>query len=286
MPRGVAVAVGAGFSPGFSCLLAVHAAELLERVTEVHVARVGTGGPACARQHHRALGGEAVDWRDGEWQRRSAGSGRELCWFPDPVGGRDCYRAALPDPLLLVGVFPGVDRVTARLAATRRDRLTSRLPMLRPPHADGGPGAVRVEVRGEQAGGGTATIVYGAMEVPSMATAAVAAVAAEVLASGQARRSGAAGLGELLDPLLDPADAGRARHQGRGLHRLTWGQLAAETRRSRHSEALADRRGVVGPAPGGAARPGLPRASGRTGRRCRCAASRGPRCGSGRSGTR
>ena len=198
---GVAVAVGAGFSPGFSCLLAVHAAELLERVTEVHVARVGTGGPACARQHHRALGGDAVDWRDGEWQRRSAGSGRELCWFPDPVGGRDCYRAALPDPLLLVGVFPGVGRVTARLAATRRDRLTSRLPMLRPPHADGGPGAIRVEVRGEQAGGGTATIVYGAMEVPSMATAAVAAVAAAVLASGQARRSGAAGLGELLDPL-------------------------------------------------------------------------------------
>lgn len=197
----VAVAVGAGFSPGYSCLLAAHAAGLFADVTEVHVAKVGTGGPACARQHHRALRGEAVDWRDGAWQRRAAGSGRELCWFPDPIGGRDCYRAALPDPLLLHGVFPGVARITARLAATRRDRLTSRLPMLRKPHPDGGPGAIRVEVRGQQAGDGTATVVYGAMELPSMATAATAALAAEVLARGEARRTGAGGLAELLEPL-------------------------------------------------------------------------------------
>lgn len=199
--REVVVAVGAGFSPGMSCLLAAHAATLLDRVTEVHVAKVGTGGPACARQHHRALRGEAIDWREGGWLHRSAGSGRELCWFPDPVGGRDCYRAALPDPLLLVAAVPGVERVTARLAATRRDRLTSRLPMLRKPHPDGGPGALRVEVRGERSGEGTATVVYGAMELPSLGAAAVAAVAAERLAAGEARRAGAAGLAELLEPL-------------------------------------------------------------------------------------
>ena len=63
---------------------------------------------------------------------------------------RDCYRAALPDALLLVPAFPGVDRVTARLAANRRDRLTARLPMLRRPHPEGGPGRVRVEVRGDE----------------------------------------------------------------------------------------------------------------------------------------
>ena len=117
-------------------------------VDEIHVARLGTGGPACARQHHDSLGGTALDWRDGGWQRRAAGSGRELSWFPDPIGAADCYRAALPDALLLVPAFPGVGRVTARLAATRRDRLTARLPMLRPPHPEGGLGAVRVEVRG------------------------------------------------------------------------------------------------------------------------------------------
>ncbi|MEZ5203101.1 MAG: Gfo/Idh/MocA family oxidoreductase [Acidimicrobiales bacterium] len=129
--RGTTVAVGATFSPGLTCLLARLAADRLDQVDEIHVARLGTGGPACARQRHESLGGVALDWRDGGWQRRAAGSGRELCWFPDPIGAADCYRAELPDALLLVPAFAGVGRVTARLAATRRDRLTARLPMLR-----------------------------------------------------------------------------------------------------------------------------------------------------------
>ncbi len=53
--RGVVVAVGAGFGPGLSCVLARHAAATLDAVDEVHVAHHGTGGPACARQHHGAL---------------------------------------------------------------------------------------------------------------------------------------------------------------------------------------------------------------------------------------
>lgn len=198
--RGVPVVIGAGFSPGLTCLLAAHAATTFDRVDEIHVARVGTGGPACAEAHHRALGGEAFDWRDGGWVHRSAGSGRELCWFPDPIGGRDCYRAGLAEPLLLVRAFPSAERITARQAANRRDRLTSRLPMLRPPHADGGPGAVRVEVRGELAGART-TAVYGAMDVPSVAAGAVAARAVELVASSGLRRAGAGGLAELAEPL-------------------------------------------------------------------------------------
>lgn len=197
--RGIAVVVGAAFSPGLTCLLARHAASTLDRVDEIHVARSGTGGPACARQRHRALGDTALDWRDGGWVRRPAGSGRELCWFPDPIGGRDCYRAAVPDALLLVAAFPGVDRVTARLAANRRDRVTARLPMLRRPHPDGGPGGVRVEVRGGRAGG-REVVVYGAMDVPGVAAGAVAAQAAVAAASGTVR-AGAAGLAATSDAL-------------------------------------------------------------------------------------
>jgi hypothetical protein len=197
--RGVAVLLGAAFSPGLTCLLAKHAAATLDRADEVHVARVGTGGPACARQHHHALGESSVDWREGGWVRRPAGSGRELCWFPDPIGGRDCYRAALPDALLLVRELPGLERVTARLAANRRDRVTARLPMLRRPHPDGGPGAVRVEVRGER-GGARHVVVYGAMDLPAVAAGAVAAQAAMAIAGGTAR-AGAAGLASIPDPL-------------------------------------------------------------------------------------
>lgn len=196
--RGTTVAVGAAFSPGLTCVLARLAADKLDRVDEIHVARLGTGGPACARQHHGSLGGVALDWRDGGWQRRAAGSGRELSWFPDPIGAADCYRAALPDALLLVPAFPGVGRVTARLAATRRDRLTARLPMLRPPHPEGGLGAVRVEVRG-QGPEGISVEIFGAMDRPGIAGGAVAALTAVELGAGRARRTGAAGLAELVE---------------------------------------------------------------------------------------
>lgn len=181
---GSTLVVGAAFSPGLTCLLARHASDLFDQVSEIHVARMGTGGPACAHQHHRALGGSSIDWRAGGWQRRPAGSGRELCWFPDPVGAADCYRAGLPDALLLVNALGQVERVTARLAATRRDRLTSRLPMLRRPHPEGTVGAVRAEVRG-QIEGRYETVVYGAFDRPGVAAGAVAAVAAVAAVRGE-----------------------------------------------------------------------------------------------------
>ena len=197
--RGVHVVVGAGFSPGLSCVLAALAGRGFERVEEIHVAKVGTGGPACARQHHRALGGRACDWNAGDWERRSSGSGRELCWFPDPVRAVDCYRAELPEALLLAPAFPGIGRVTARLAANRRDRLTARLPMLRPPHPEGELGAIRVEVRGAE-GQARDDRVLGAVDRPAVAAGAVAAQAARWAVEGRLSRPGAAGLAALVEP--------------------------------------------------------------------------------------
>ncbi len=205
--RGVTVAVGAAFSPGLTCVLARHAASQFDEVDEVHVARLGTGGPACAHQHHQALRGRAVDWRDGGWVHRSAGSGRELCWFPDPIGAADCYRAELPDALLLRQALPGVNRITARLAANRRDRLTARLPMLRPPHPEGGPGAVRLEVRGRR-NGAQAVQVLGAMDRPGVAAGAVAALVAVRIVEGDLP-TGAAGLAALVDPVPFLAELSR-----------------------------------------------------------------------------
>jgi hypothetical protein len=207
--RKVTVAVGAGFGPGLSCVLARHAAGEFDTVDEIHVAHQGTGGPACARQHHSALRGVGFDWRDHTWRRRPPGSGRELCFFPDPIGGADCYRAALPDALLLVPAFPGVARVTARLAATRRDRLTAGLPMLRPPHAEGRIGGLRVEVRGRR-GSTRDTLVLGAVDRPAVAAGTVAAVTARWVGSGQASGPGAAGLATLVEPLPFLHELGRA----------------------------------------------------------------------------
>ena len=180
---GASVVIGAGFSPGFSCLLARFAAAGLDRVEEIYVAKHGTGGPACARQHHRSLAGASTSWRPEGWVDRPAGSGRELCWFPEPVGGRDCYRAETSEPLLLHAAFPSATRVGARTSATRRDRLTSRLPMLSPPHAEGGLGAIRVELRGPR-GGAREVDVLGAIDRAAIGAGAVAAVAALELLAG------------------------------------------------------------------------------------------------------
>ena len=207
--RSLSVVVGAGFSPGLACLLARHAATEFEAVDEIHVAKVGTGGPACARHRHRILTGEAVDWREGAWVRHRGGSGRELCWFPDPIRSQDSYRAALPEPLLLVPAFPGVQRVTSRVAASRRDRIAARLPMLVPPHPDGGVGALRIDVRGRR-GSARDGRVLGAVDAPATAAGAVAAVAAGYALTGELTRYGAGGLAELVrEPLPFLRDLGR-----------------------------------------------------------------------------
>jgi saccharopine dehydrogenase-like NADP-dependent oxidoreductase len=197
--RQVPVVVGAAFSPGYSCVLARHAAAQFDEVDELHIARSGTGGPACARQHHASLTGQALDWRDGGWHRRPAGSGRELCWFPDPIGAEDCYRAELPDALLLHPEFAGVGRVTARLAATRRDRFSAHLPMLRKPHPEGLVGAVRVEVRGRR-NGVSEVSVLGALDRPAVAAGAVTALALRWAVAGRLP-VGAHGLGAITEPV-------------------------------------------------------------------------------------
>ena len=198
--NGIGLAVGAGFAPGLSDLLAAHAAGRLDRVDEIRVERCGAGGPACARHLLGSLGGQALDWRDGQWTRRPGGSGRELVWFPDPIGARDCFRAEMPDVRLLVRAFGGAQRVTARLAARRRQLVGARLSVPQRLPEDGAPGAIRVEVRGTVAGA-SETVVFGAMDRPGVAAGAVAALAAVGLASGGARQSGAGGLAELFEPL-------------------------------------------------------------------------------------
>mgnify|MGYP001825898579 CR=1 FL=1 len=195
---GTSLVAGACFAPGMTCVLAAYLGRRFDVVDEVHVAKQGTGGPACARQHHRALSSAARDWRDGGWIRRAGGSGRELVWFPEPVGGCDCYRAALPDAWLLRPAFPDAKRLTARMAATRQDRFTSWLPMLSPPHAEGGVGAIRVEIRGRQAEQ-RVTQVVGAVERPAVATAAVVAATAEALVDGWGPPPGARGLAVGID---------------------------------------------------------------------------------------
>ncbi len=197
LESGVTVVAGAGLSPGYSCLQAKHAGASFTRVDELSVWTTGTAGPACARRHHRSLKRPGQVLIDGQWVPKRGGSGRDLAWFPGELGARDCYRGNLAEPMLLHRLFPDADRISARTSATRRDRLTGPLPMLRRPHEDGGPGGVRVEVRGVGSSG-YKTEVRGIMVFPSVAAGSVAAVAALTIHNGGVRR-GAMGLAELTE---------------------------------------------------------------------------------------
>lgn len=186
--QGCTLVVGAAMAPGVAGLLSRHLAAAVVGVDEIHVAVHGTAGPACAREHHTSLRHPAVGWHDGRWVEYLGGSGRELCWFPEPIGARDCYRAAHSAPVVLQRAFPEVSRVSMRRSATRRDRLTARLPMLRQPPQEGGAGALRVEVRGDAAdGSGRACVVGGVAElVGTAAGACAAAFVAQLLDDGLA----------------------------------------------------------------------------------------------------
>jgi hypothetical protein len=131
------------------------------------------------------------------------------------VGARDCYRFASPEPVLLQRIAPTLQRITARVSATRRDRLTARLPMLSPPHAEGTLGGLRVEVRGVRNGTRHVEIV-GIAERVATITGSVAAHAARALVNGSVP-PGVHNLGQdevpndyILDGVLD---SGTILHQ-------------------------------------------------------------------------
>jgi hypothetical protein len=225
---GISLVVGAALSPGLTGLLARRLASQLAIVDEIHVAMHGTGGPDCARQHHDVLGSRSVAWHDGEWVERPGGSGRELCWFPEPVGAVDCYRAGLAEPLLLHRAFPSAQRISARVSATRRDRLTARLPMLTPPRRDGDIGAIRVEVRGALDSGERMTHIGGAAGRAGSLAGTVAGLFAEACAVGRIgpglQVAGADTDAELTDWILARAvGLGLALHEFTGVARVsTW----------------------------------------------------------------
>lgn len=196
------VVVGAGFAPGLSCLLARHAADGFDVIDEIHVAKLGVGGPACARDLDLALAsGPGLDWREGRWVVPVPGRGGRLGWFPEPLGGRDCFAAAVGDTALLVPAFPEVRRVTTRVAVSRRERMLRRAPVRRRPAAEGLLGGLRVEVRGRR-GPATDSVVLGALDRPALAAGIVAGLVASWVTAGRIATRGAAGLAVLVpEPL-------------------------------------------------------------------------------------
>jgi hypothetical protein len=190
--------IGACFSPGLTDLLAAYGSMRMDSVEEVHFARHGVGGPQCAADRLAAVRRPAHEWRDGRWVTHRAGTGRQLCWFPDPVGGRDAYFADTAEPLVAVARMGDLSRCSARLVLSRRDRLAQHLPRTLSAPVEGGIGAVRVEMRGTS-GTERVTLVLGALDRPGVAAGVLASEVVMAILGGEAP-IGAIGTGAVADP--------------------------------------------------------------------------------------
>jgi hypothetical protein len=206
---GVVLAPSCGLAPGFADVLARHAAEALDVVDEVHVARSGVAGPACLAALRRARREPALEWRDREWHEDRHGTA-ELVWFPDPIGARECEPVA-SGIALLVRSLPSVVRATIRAGEPPPRRLT--WPGRR--GLDEGWGSARVEVWGWR-GTVRESMVYGVIDRTAVAAGTVLAVAAARLAgvapnlgARSGPTAGVHGLAALVEPVPFLAELAR-----------------------------------------------------------------------------
>ena len=206
---GLLIAPGCGLAPGLADVLARHAADALDSVDEIDVARAGSAGPASTAAVRRALREPVREWRDGDW-REERRPNRELVWFPDPIGARECAPVTVGSALL-VRAFPDVHRVTTRLA----EPLGRRVTWARRRGLDEGWGSTRVEVWGWR-GQTRESMVYGVIDRTAIAAGTVLALTAARLAGaapGLAARSGPAagvhGLAALVEPVPFLAELAR-----------------------------------------------------------------------------
>ncbi len=176
---GSVVLAGCGLAPGIGDVLAGHAADALDALDEVHVARWGVAGPASVAAAASARRLPARELLDGA-VRDATRAGAELVWFPDPVNGREC---TLVDGgvELIAGSRPGIARATMRLGVPHRHWWRPLALGLGPSDPAATWGALRVEAWGWRDGVRSA-IVYGMIERVAVAAGAALGVAGAWLA--------------------------------------------------------------------------------------------------------
>ena len=116
-----------GSRPGSSDVLVRHAADGLDTVDDVNVARWGAAGEASASTVRVALADRGAELRDGVVVPLVKRGGEELIWFPNPVDARGCEPVSNGLELLLHAV-PGLARATIRFARAEKPGWTPAAP--------------------------------------------------------------------------------------------------------------------------------------------------------------
>jgi hypothetical protein len=204
---GVPVVIGAGLAPGLSDVLVRHAADALDAVDDVNVARWGAAGDASASTVRVALAERGAELRGGEVIPLVKRGGEELIWFPNPVDARGCEPVSNGLELLLHAV-PGLRRASVRFARAEKPGWT--FPRRADPVNEWG--AIRVEIWGNR-GPVREPVVYGAIERTEIAAGTVLAVSIAALAGALPglveRHAGVHGLGRVANPRAFLAELAR-----------------------------------------------------------------------------
>jgi saccharopine dehydrogenase (NAD+, L-lysine-forming) len=115
---GVSICTGFGGSPGFTNILAKHAADKLDEVEEIlipwSVAMNDPIGKAALTQAMSQFIGTVIQYIDGHWVNVPAGSAGEVVLFNEPVGKTEVYYAAHPEPVTLPRYIFGVKNVIGK----------------------------------------------------------------------------------------------------------------------------------------------------------------------------
>lgn len=119
---GITVIVGLGNNPGTGNLCAKYGAEKLDEVEEINFYWVhptdSETSPASLRHALEIFSGEVTTYRDCEWIEVSAGSGKEVVKFPEPVGGVEVHHCGHPEPVTIPRYIEGVEKVTCKGGVT------------------------------------------------------------------------------------------------------------------------------------------------------------------------
>ena len=118
---GVLIVPGAGLSPGLTGIMAARAVADLEQVNRIRICWMASTdegfGPLVDRMA-RAFKGNAVVFKNGQWERRPAGEEDEEVYFPLPVGWRTVRLAAGAEVLTMPAAFDGLRSLVIKAGVT------------------------------------------------------------------------------------------------------------------------------------------------------------------------
>lgn len=122
--RGIALVPGLGTSPGLTNIWARYLADQLDSVSAFHIAIAMDPryrNPVVFQHRFSAHGGQAIVFRQGDWQWVPAFGDEEIIRFPAPIGAVAVHLAAHCEPVTLPRFFEDVQDVDMKAGFTVND---------------------------------------------------------------------------------------------------------------------------------------------------------------------